>query len=128
MRRLPPWVIAVLAVVALGLAAFGVSILDDSVDLGESLPIRVLRSTRMETRVMNACEDEARHTVPTPSTLKVAVQYKPQRAMAIDRFASADDVWEYVFEVDAQNVFGAMLRFKLRCTYQDRHVLEVGPA
>ena len=77
---------------------------------------------------MNACEDEARRTVPTPSTLKVAVQYKPQRLWPLTGSLARMTCGSTFSEVDAQNVFGAMLRFRLRCTYQDRHVLEVGPA
>ncbi len=126
-RVFSPLLIGILAIVALGLVAIGIAVLDDHVDLGESLPMRVLRGTRMEARVTSACEAEARQNVATPATFKVAVRNVPRRTVAVDRFASVDDVWEYTFEVDAQNVFGAMIRGKVHCTYQDRQVVEIGP-
>ncbi len=127
LRAFSPWMKAILAVIVLGVLAMSVAFLDIYVDMGESLPVRALRSRTIQTRIINSCEAEARRSVPTPSTLKVAVRHEPVRIASSTRLPQADDLWMYRFEVDAQNYFGAMIRVKARCAYQGREVLYSEP-
>ena len=71
-------------------------------------------SARAEAEVKRACEDAVSTVLVSPASMRI-----PENRAAVK---TTDNQWMYIFAVDSQNGFGALIRSEWWCVYDGQVV------